>query len=320
MEVHELQQIIHKYRQGTATPAETRLVEAWLQQTANEAAWSSQKEKAATEARILNKLRAGIGITPAVRRSIWPYGFIRIAAMFILFAGAAYTGYQYRYQLLNYFDPIESLTVSTGRYDIKQVILPDSTVITLAPQSSLTYPGKYRGPLREVTLNGKGFFSVARNPAQPFRVHTKSIDVQVLGTSFEVNDQLQDSVAGVSVLTGKVNVSHEQQLLGVLTANKTVSFNKGNGNSHIKEMDVTGQLAWVDKRLVFETTALSAVLKILQEQYHVDIQSSTNVAQGKVFTGEFTAKDSLTDILDIITISTGLSYQPINGHTIKIYR
>jgi transmembrane sensor len=320
MDLHELQQLIHKYRQGTATPAEARLVEAWLQQTADEAAWSSQKERAATEARILSKLRTGIGITPAARHSIWPRRFIRIAAMVVLFAGAGYTGYQYRYQLLDYFDPIESLTLRTGMYDTWQVILPDSTVVTLAPRSSLTYPGKYRGKVRAVVLSGKGFFSVAANAAQPFWVHTKSIDVQVLGTSFEVNDQPQDSMAAVSVLTGKVNVSHQQHLLGVLTSNKKVSFNKASGTSGITDMDAARQLAWVDKRLVFEAAELSAVLKTIQEQYHVVIQSSANVAAGKVFTGEFTATDSLTDILDIITISTGLNYQHLNGHTIKIYR
>lgn len=320
MELHELQQILHKYRQGTATMEEIRLVETWLLQTDSEAAWSSSAERVATEARILSKLRTGIGITPAVRRSIWQYPLIRIAAMFILAAGTGYMGYQYRYNLLDYVDPVPRLTVSTGIYDIKQVVLPDSTMITLAPQSSLTYPGKYRGKLREVVLHGKGYFSVTRNPAQPFWVHTKSIDVQVLGTSFVVNDQPQDSAAGVSVLTGKVNVSHRQQLLAILTPNKAVSFNKINGKSSIGEIDAAGQIGWIDKRLVFETTALSEVLKILEEQYHLVIQSSTDVGKGKVFTGEFTAKDSLTDMLDIITISTGLKYQPLNANTIKIYR
>ncbi|MBS0030561.1 FecR family protein [Chitinophaga sp. 22321] len=321
MDLHELQQIIHKYQQGTATPTETQLVEAWLLQTTNdESAWSSPTERAATEDRILTKLRAGIGIAAPRRRSIWQHRLLRIAAMFLLCAGAGYAGYQYRYHLLDYVDPIERLTVSTGMYDIKQVILADSTVITLAPQSSLTYPRKYRGQSREVALHGKGYFNVNRHPGQPFWVHTKSIDVQVLGTSFVVNDQPQDSTAGVSVLTGKVNVRHEQLLLGVLTANKAVSFNKTNGTSRITEIDAAGEMRWVDKHLVFETTALSEVLKALAEQYNIVFQSSTNIEKGKVFTGEFTAKDSLTDILDIITISTGLKYQLLNNHTIKIYR
>lgn len=320
MELPELQQILLRYRQGTATPAETRLVETWLRQTANETVWSSPTEKAATEARILNKLRAGIGITPPVKRSIWQHPLIRMAAMFVLVAGIGYTSYQYRYHLLDYFDPIEKLTVRTGIHDIKQVFLPDSTIITLAPQSSLTYPGKYRGQSREVVLNGKGYFSVARNPGQPFWVHTKSIDVQVIGTSFVVSDQPQDSTAGVSVLTGKVNVSHQQQLLAVLTSNKAVRFNKTNGKSSIGEIDAAGQIGWVNKRLVFEATALPEVLKALEEQYHIVIQSSTDAGKGKVFTGEFTATDSLTDMLDIITISTGLSYQHLNGNTVRIYR
>lgn len=318
MELHELQEILQKYRQGTASPEENRLVEAWFLQTEKEPAWLSPAEKAVTEDRILAKLRAGIGVRPAIRRSIIQHPFIRIAAMFILFAGIGYTGYQYRYDLMDYFDPIGQLTVSSGMYDIRQVVLPDSTVITLAPGSSLTYPQKYRGRLREVALHGKGYFNVAKNPARPFLVHTGSIDVQVLGTSFLVNDQPKDSTAGVSVLTGKVNVSHHKQSLAILTPNKTVRFNKTTRKYNVSEIDAASQISWVDKRLVFETTRLSAVLKALEEQYHITIQAPVSILEGKVFTGEFTVKDSLTDMLDIITISTGLTYRQLDGNTIKV--
>ncbi|WEK34643.1 MAG: FecR family protein [Candidatus Pseudobacter hemicellulosilyticus] len=318
MELYELQEILQKYRQGTATPEETRLVDAWFLQTEKEQIWLSPAEKEITEDRILAKLRAGIGIKPAIRRSIMQLPLIRIAAMLILFCGVSYTGYQYRYDLLDYFDPIEKLTVSSGMYDIKQVVLPDSTVITLAPNSSLTYPKKYRGRIRAVTFNGKGYFNVTKNRAQPFLVHTESIQVRVLGTSFVVNDQPQDSIAGVSVLTGKVNVGHHEQSLAILTPNKAISFNKVSGKSNVRDVDPAGQIGWVDKRLIFETTLLPAVLKALEENYHINILAPAGVVAGKVFTGEFTAEDPVTDMLDIITISTGLKYQQINGNTIKI--
>lgn len=319
MELHELQEILQKYRQGTATPEEIRLVEAWFLQTEKEPAWLSSAEKAITEERILAKLRAGIGVRPAVRPSIIQLPFIRIAAMFILFAGISYTGYRYRYDLLDYFDPVEKLTVSSGMYGIKQVVLNDSTIITLAPNSILTYPQKYRGRLREVALKGKGYFRVTKKPDQPFLVHTGSIDVQVLGTSFVVNDQPQDSIAGVSVLTGRVNVSHGQQSLAILTPNKAVSFNKVNRRSSVQDINASGQINWVNKQLIFDATPLAAVFKALEEQYAITIQLPDGVGAGKVFTGEFTTKDSLNDMLGIITISTGLSYQQLNGNTIKIY-
>jgi transmembrane sensor len=320
MELPELQHIIHKYRQGTATPAEIRLVEAWLLQTGSEATWSSPTERNITEARILSKLRTRIGVAPSIRRSYWQHPFLRIAAMFILFIGTCYAAYQYRYQLLDSLDPIGRVTVLTGAYDIRQVVLPDSTVITLAPRSSITYPRKYRGHKREVALNGKGYFSVTRNPRQPFWVHTGNIDIQVLGTSFVVNDQPQDSTAVVCVLTGKVNVSHRQQVLAVLTSNKAVSFNKINQHSGIRDVNAAAQTDWIDKRLVFETAPLPEVLKTLQDRYQVVIQSTVEAGKGKVFTGTFTASDSLTDILDIITISTRLRYQTVNKHTISIYQ
>ncbi|MCW3464813.1 FecR family protein [Chitinophaga nivalis] len=319
MELHELAPLLQQYRNGTATPEEIRLVEAWLLRTEKTTAYLSPAEKSSTEDRILRKLRAHIGVPPAKRRRLFPPVFIRIAAMFILIAGAGYSLHQYRYHLLDYFDPIPQLTISSGPYNLQQVVLSDSTRVTLAPNSRLTYPARYRGPLREITFTGKGYFSVAKNPAQPFVVHTGNLQVQVLGTSFVVSNQPQDNIVAVSVLTGKVQVRHQQQSLGILTAHKALRFNKTSGQSLLSEMEPAPQMDWINKRLVFNTTPLPEVWKTLESQYHITIQVPISVVKEKVFTGEFTAKDSFTAILDIITISTGLQYQSLNDSTIKIY-
>lgn len=320
MDLHQLQEILQKYREGTATREETRLVEAWFLKTEEAPAFLSKKDRTTTERRILNKLRAAIGTPVPVHRTMFQLPLIRIAAMLIVLLGAGFTGYQYRYQLLDYFDPVEMITAGSGVYNIEEIVLPDGSVVTLAPNSKLVYPQKYRGRLREVSLTGKGYFIVTRNPAQPFLVHTGNIDVQVLGTSFVITDLPKDSVADVTVLTGKVNVLHQKESLTLLSPDQVIRFNKTSKQAKVDKVDAAGQIGWVEKRLLFEATALSDVLKALEAQYDVVIQSPAGLTEEKVFTGEFTVKDSLKDILDIITISTGLKYQQQKDSIIKIYR
>lgn len=317
MELFELQELLKKYRQGITTPEETRLINAWFFHTENEPATLSATERTEIAARVLNKIH--YGISPE-RRSLLQYPLIRIAAMFILLAGSATAVFQYRFSLLNYFDPIKQVTVQSGPYEIKQVLLPDSTIIALHHNSSISYPARYRGPQREVLLRGKGYFQVAGNPQYPFVVHTGSIDIQVLGTSFVVTDQPGDSIADVSVLTGKVNVSHEQRSIAVLTPSKGVSFNKTNNTSFEKNIAAAQLVGWVDKQLLFDTTSLPQVFKALEARYNLMITVKGNTIYRKVFTGEFNSKDSLTDILDIITVSSGLKYQYLNDSTINIYK
>lgn len=317
MELFELQELLKKYRQGTTTPEETRLIDAWFLHTENEPAILAAAERTEIAARVLNKIH--IGIAPK-RRSLLQYPFIRVASIFALLAGSAVAVFQNRFSLLNYFDPIKLVTVQSGPYEIKQVLLPDSTVIALHHNSSISYPARYRGLQREVSMSGKGYFQVARDPQHPFVVHTGSIDIQVLGTSFVVTDQPGDSLADVSVLTGKVNVSHEQRSIAILTPSKGVSFNKKNHTSFGKNVNASQLIAWADKQLLFDTTGLPQVFKALENRFNLVITANGNTIHRKVFTGEFNSKDSLKDILDIITVSTGLKYQYLNNTTINIYK
>ncbi|MDH5604820.1 MAG: FecR family protein, partial [Cyclobacteriaceae bacterium] len=69
-------------------------------------------------------------------------------------------------------------------------ILPDSSSVSLAHFSSVSYKEGFEGSKREVTLRGDGFFDVTKNKEKPFIVHTPQVDIRVVGTSFYVR---QDS-------------------------------------------------------------------------------------------------------------------------------
>ncbi len=87
------------------------------------------------------------------------------------------------------------------------VLLPDNSSVLLSTNSQLRFRKQASHPVREVYLQGDGFFEVTKDPGKPFVVYTASLTTKVLGTSFQVHSSDQDKTAYVKVKTGKVTVT-----------------------------------------------------------------------------------------------------------------
>ncbi|WP_439557543.1 FecR family protein, partial [Dyadobacter sp.] len=87
------------------------------------------------------------------------------------------------------------------------VLLPDGSSVVLDPGSQLSYNSKMQArQKREVTLIGKGFFEIVKDPKRPFLVYSSGIVTKVLGTSFSVDAREKTGQVKVEVQTGKVTV------------------------------------------------------------------------------------------------------------------
>ena len=95
-------------------------------------------------------------------------------------------------------------TVTSGNQAIT-FTLSDSTIVTLAANSTLQYPSSFKGSNREVYLTGEASFNVKRNEKFPFKVHNKNIVATVLGTIFNIQ-RSGDSAIVVELLKGKLKV------------------------------------------------------------------------------------------------------------------
>ena len=118
----------------------------------------------------------------------------------------------------------EWVSVATVSGQLKDVYLPDSTLVSMAGNSTLRYDVKKYGKERRVVeMTGKAFFQVKRNEARPFSVHTAMTEVTVLGTSFQVSEQ--PDMTEVDVVTGKVRFAAGKEPEPViLTAGMSASY------------------------------------------------------------------------------------------------
>lgn len=307
MDINGFEKVVQRYLNGQATDEDLVLIEQWFQQTEANDYQLSEERKKIVAARLLPRLRAITG-QQAAATPVKPISrlrtFTRVAAAVIMIAATGGLGWVFRYQLQDTISPIAKQTIKAGPYEIKRVQLPDQTMVTLNTGASITFPVAYRNE-RTATLEGEAFFEVAKDK-QPFIVHTHSLDVTVLGTSFVVTEQ--PAFATVSVVTGKVKVAAEEQQLGELKPGLQVRYDKQLHSSGMQPFDIPQLTAWTQHSLSFTAVPLEQVLNTIAKKWSVQL-ITPSVVSGKQFSGDFANNDSLDDMMTALSLATGIHWE-----------
>ncbi|MCW3466385.1 FecR family protein [Chitinophaga nivalis] len=324
MNRHQLSALLERFLQQEASPHEKKMVEAYMLLSEKEATDFSDEEKTETKARIWSSIDQQAGGSgsfrshPAfyARRSWW----LRVAAIWIFIAGTTIAGFLLRDDILDQLSPIAWKEETTGPYEIKRIVLPDSSMVNLAPNSAISFPSRYRGHVRQTRLSGMAFFNVAPDVKRPFVVASGQLDIKVLGTSFEVRNVPSQQRIGVTVATGKVQVQCAGYSPAILTANQEARYNNVSGLLEVREyVDAAAATAWHKNVLIFHDTPLEVVLKTLQAHYNMKMTIGVNaIKKAATFSGAFNGNESQKEILDVICFSSGLKYTVTRDSTVVI--
>ncbi|MBW8685130.1 FecR family protein [Chitinophaga rhizophila] len=96
--------------------------------------------------------------------------------------------------------------ISTRHGSRSTVTLPDGSTVYLNVGSKLTYDYGQDNS-RQVVLEGEAFFDVLKDEQRPFIIHTRKMDITVLGTTFNVRAYEEDKTVETSLIQGKVEVT-----------------------------------------------------------------------------------------------------------------
>jgi ferric-dicitrate binding protein FerR (iron transport regulator) len=202
--------------------------------------------------------------------------------------------------------PLQQMMIAAK--ERKTITLPDGSLVSLEPGSTLQYPQQFDQQKREVSLNGEAFFEVAHNEKQPFVIHSPLINTTVLATSFNVEARSAKE-ARVVVVTGRVQVlakgepdSNEQAM--IVTANKSAVYNKD--TDHLEMKDATDDARfYAQKRsgkFIYKGVPLEKVVNDLERYYNITIETEKKI-RSCAFNGDFDAGDDLDKALTLIAIS-----------------
>jgi len=188
--------------------------------------------------------------------------------------------------------PIEH--VVTGESETTTVPLLDGTVIRLAPHSRLGITDG--GRTRQVTLEGRAYFAVAKQTGRNFRVHTSAGDAVVLGTRFELITDHQN--LQVIVVEGRVALERANQRVEV-SAGKTARLVAGEALPPVAATQLSEVGKWVGRFLVFQSTPMREVVSTLEREYGVRIQIRDSALAGLTYTGTY-SNSTFSDVFEVL--------------------
>jgi transmembrane sensor len=225
--------------------------------------------------------------------------------------------------------PVQEVTIGNGSNSHFQ--LPDGSMVWLNAGSRLNYEKIKQTGLREVYLTGEAFFDVVKNPARPFIIHTATIDVKVLGTSFNVKAYPGDKTTETSLIHGSVEVSlknrpgekyqlkpNQKIILQndlVMAEKPVVAFTDKRVTppvlitplNYLRKDSSVIETAWINNRLSFEKEPFLELGKRMERWFDVRI-SFTNTAIGnELMTGSF-SKESLIQALDALRFTNNNAF------------
>ena len=200
-----------------------------------------------------------------------------------------------------------------GEYNL---VLEDGTRVFLNAMSNLKYPVKFMGKTREVELSGEALFEVAKDAQRPFIVKTSEINVEVVGTIFNLNAYENTERVITTLVEGSVKINsvktNESRLLA---PDEQATSNLLNGQTDIRKVDASLYTAWKNGNLTFYDSRLEDIMTTLTRWYSANVLYANASVQDLRFSGNLNRYGDINQILDILR-STGKINIEIDKNTI----
>jgi len=274
----DLDKIIRDYLSGKHTPEGEELFDAWYashddKTSPLDALSKAEQEKIRQE--IFAKVKPAPPVQPQKVRKLpepsgWksPQHWYRIAAVWaglllISIAWFVYTGHQN-----------ETTTIRAAYGEIKTVTLPDGSEVTLNANSTLRHAAVWEdNTKRQVWLDGEAFFSVVHTPDdRKFQVHTPHLNVEVLGTEFNVNNRHGDTQVVLHSGKVKLAISHDEATSEVVMApGELVAYSGAHHSITKKIVNPQRYSAWRNQELILDNTSLAEIAQALEDYYGFEV-------------------------------------------------
>lgn len=175
------------------------------------------------------------------------------------------------------------------------ITFSDGTRIWLSASSRVVYPIEFMENKREIYVEGEAFLDVYHDKKRPFIVKTNRMDIQVLGTTFNVCAYEDESTQTVVLVTGKVEVKTNNDESKTLSPNNLLAYNDRKGIS-VHPVDVQEYIAWKDGFYQFKQEDLEVIAKKLGKYYGKTIIIDKRLTK-ITCSGKLDLKEELDDVL-----------------------
>ena len=324
-------ELLHRLIAGSTTEEENRELMEWFRQCASqeeffmlfENVWKDSPDEMPRDVqeRMYRRLNRDLGeekktikVIPwhsYFSRKIWQR--VAVACIIVVLSLANYNMFRKQKQLST-----QNFTVSAEKGQRAFVTLPDSTKVWLNSDTKISYPADYGMKERNVALMGEAYFEVAKNPDKRFIVETKGMQVEALGTAFNINAYKNDNKIIASLFSGSVRVSYEDHVT-ILKPHESVKVDLLTQDFFQYEDNTMKDIAlWRENEITFDGESLEEIAHIINRLYNTTIYIEDESLKKECYIGTV-RNNSLENFIDIINLTTPVVYEN-KGDTVFLKR
>lgn len=269
----------------------------------------------------LKEMNRRIGKAKNPVRISLPQRLLRIASIFLLPIVSA---------LLTYWimqDEDKRTTPEAGMVEymvpdgeMKQIILPDGSEVCLNAGSMLLYSGNLSGPDRCLYLSGEATFRVEKDPERPFIVKTQYMQVEALGTTFNVKSYRDSGITEITLEEGlvRVNVDGKVRASELIRPDEQFVYDHRQGEISKHPIDAELVAKWKEGYLVFKDASFEEIIRTVERRFNVTVHYDIRKYGGGRFSVKYTPYEDVQQVLMILeTLNPGLKWN-MEGSSIYI--
>lgn len=250
-------------------------------------------------AEIQTTKRSGKHLFPAFLK----YASVAAVLVFICMAGL---------YIFNQSEPDNSLVAETGKGEKRVVELSDGSKVWMNEETIFEYSDFSKGNNREVKLTGEAYFEVARNMEKPFVLKTKAMDIEVLGTQFNVKAYDKDVLTVATLVEGSIKVRNDDFFTEnkefILTPGQQLRFNKETKELLLNDVDCGLYIAWKEGKISFEQESFKEILFFMEQNFQITICIEDQTLTERKITGRFELDETPEKMLEILRQSLKFTY------------
>lgn len=188
-------------------------------------------------------------------------------------------------------------TIETPKGGLYQVTLPDGSRAWLNSASSISFPSNFEDNQRIVSIKGEVYFEVVRDVRRPFKVTTPRQEIEVLGTSFNINAYEEEPLSRTTLVQGSVKVTGQSNTQILKPGYEMVS--RENGKDKVALADMSSVLAWREGVFHFERIGLDVLMRQLARWYDVELVYVGELPKDE-FAGRIKRNEHINKVLEVL--------------------
>lgn len=197
-----------------------------------------------------------------------------------------------------------------------QLTLSDGSKVQLNSMSSIRFPVQFAKDCRLVELEGEAYFEVSKT-GQPFIVKTKGMNIEVLGTTFNISAYANEEYQ-TTLVNGSVRVQTEDGSNRILKPSEQACITPGSNQINVRNVDTAFYTSWIHGKINFKDQRLEDIMKTLARWYDMEVIYENEATKDLRFGCYINRYNEITPLVNLLE-QTGRVTITVEGKTIKIF-